>query len=249
VSAISDAFPVVQAFDEEVIGKGFRPAQMVLLAFLVMFGCVRGYAHLVRRGRGFGNLTLGATRIHHLVPGVFLLLIAGFVSIGLDPEMPWWLWWLLPTMFGCGAALVLDEYALWLNLRDVYWAEEGRRSIDAVIVAAALAGMVALGAPFWGRVISGADPAGGASIVAYHAVSVVSAVVCLLKGKLSVGVIGFLLWPVGLVGAIRLAEPNSVWARHLYDAEKLRRARGRYPDHVAPGGTPNEPATRVSVEA
>ena len=138
--------------------------------------------------------------------------------------MPWWLWWLLPTMFGCGAALVLDEYALWLNLRDVYWAEEGRRSIDAVIVAAALAGMVALGAPFWGRVISGADPAGGASIVAYHAVSFVSAVVCLLRGKLSVGVVGFLLWPVGLVGAIRLAEPNSVWARHLYDAEKLRRA-------------------------
>src|SRR5687767_1462989 len=108
MSTIGDAFPVVQAFDEEVIGKGFRPAQMVLLAFLVMFGCVRGYAHLVRRGRGFGNLTLGTTRIHHLVPGVFLLLIAGFISIGLDPEMPWWLWWLLPTMFGCGAALVLD---------------------------------------------------------------------------------------------------------------------------------------------
>ena len=47
--------------------------------------------------------------------------------------MPWFLWWLIPTAFGCGAALVLDEYALWLNLRDVYWAQEGRRSIDAVI--------------------------------------------------------------------------------------------------------------------
>jgi hypothetical protein len=135
-------------------------------------------------------------------------------------------------MFGCGAALVLDEYALWLNLRDVYWAEEGRRSIDAVIVAAALAGMIALGAPFWGRVISGADPAGGALIVAYHAVSFVSAVVCLLKGKLTTGVVGFLLWPVGLIGAIRLAEPNSIWARRLYDAEKLARARERYPDQV-----------------
>ena len=67
-----------------------------------------------------------------MVPGIFLLLGAGFVSIGLDPEMPWFLWWLLPTAFGVGAALVLDEYALWLNLRDVYWAEEGRRSIDAV---------------------------------------------------------------------------------------------------------------------
>ncbi len=236
MSAISDAFPVVQAFDEEVVRAGFRPAQMVLLAFLVMFGCVRGYAHLVRRGRGFGNLTIGATRIHHLVPGVFLLLIAGFVSVALDPEMPWFLWWLLPTMFGCGAALVLDEYALWLNLRDVYWAEEGRRSIDAVIVAAALGGMVALGAPFWGRVISGADPAGGALIVGYHVVSVASAVVCLLKGKLTPGGVGLLLWPVGLVGAIRLAEPNSLWARRLYDARRMARSRERYPDHAVPEG-------------
>ena len=234
MSALGDAFPVVQAFDDEVVRAGFRPAQMVLLAFLVMFGCVRGYAHLVRRGHGFGNLTIGATRIHHLVPGVFLLLGSGFVSVALDPEMPWFLWWLLPTMFGCGAALVLDEYALWLNLRDVYWAEEGRRSIDAVITAAALAGLVALGAPFWGRVISGADPAGGALIVAYHAVSFVSAIVCLLKGKFTTGVVGFLLWPVGLVGAIRLAEPQSPWARQLYDADKRRRSRERYPEMVVP---------------
>ena len=210
MSRLSDAFPVVQAFDEEVIRAGFRPGQMVLLAFLIMFGCVRGYAHLV--------------------PGVFLLLISGFIAVALDPEMPWFLWWLLPTMFGCGAALVLDEYALWLNLRDVYWAQEGRRSIDAVIVAAALIAMVALGAPFWGRVISGADPAGGFLIVAYHAVSFVSAIVCLLKGKLTTGVVGFLLWPVGLVGAIRLAEPQSPWARNLYDPEKMERARERYPE-------------------
>jgi hypothetical protein len=248
VSRLSDAFPVVQAFDEEVIRAGFRPGQMVLLAFLIMFGCVRGYAHMVRRGIGPGNLTIGATRIHHLVPGVFLLLGSGFVSVALDPEMPWFLWWLLPTAFGCGAALVLDEYALWLNLRDVYWAEEGRRSIDAVIVAAALGGMVALGAPFWGRVIEGADPAGGALIVGYHAVSFVSAVICLLKGKLTTGVVGFLLWPVGLIGAIRLAEPDSLWARHLYDADKRRRARERYPDLAGPDGGDGDGVTMRSTQ-
>ena len=235
MSTITDAFPVVQAFDEEVIRAGFRPAQMVLAAFLVTFGCVRGYAHATRYGFGPGNLTLGTTRIHHMVPGIFLLLGAGFVSIGLDPEMPWFLWWLLPTAFGVGAALVLDEYALWLNLRDVYWTEEGRRSIDAVIVAATLGAMIALGAPFWGRVIEGADPAGGALIVAYHGVSVVSAVICLGKGKLTTGVVGFLLWPVGLIGAIRLAEPNSFWARRFYEPDKLQRSRERYPDHVEPG--------------
>ncbi len=210
---LSDAFPVVQAFEDEVVRAGFRPAQMVLLAFLVTFGCVRGYAHMTRRGIGPGNLSLGDTRIHHLVPGIFLLLGAGFAEIAFDPDPPWWLWWLIPTAFGVGAALVLDEYALWLHLRDVYWTEEGRRSIDAVIVATVLITMVALGAPFWGQVISGADPAGGVTIVAYHALSVVTAVICLAKGKWVTGVVGFLLWPVGLVGAIRPARPGSRWDR------------------------------------
>ena len=233
----TDAFPVVQAFDEEVIRAGFRPAQLVLVAFLVTFGCVRLYTHSVRHGRGPGNLSLGGLRVHHMVPGIFLLLASGFIAItSNDDSWPWYLWWLLPTAFGVGAALVLDEFALWLNLRDVYWTEEGRRSIDALIIDSALIGIMALGAPFWGRVISGADPAGGFLIVAYHFLSVVCAVICLLKGKLIVGVVGFLLWPVALVGAIRLAEPNSFWARRFYDEDKLQRSRDRYPDHARPAG-------------
>jgi hypothetical protein len=229
VSWFSDAFPVVHAFDQEVIRAGFRPAQMVLTAFLVTFGCVRAYTHAVRHGRGLGNLSLGGTRIHHMVPGIFLLLGTGFVHIALDPVMPWFLWWLLPTAFGVGAALVLDEYALWLNLRDVYWTEEGRRSIDAVIIAAVLGAMVALGAPFWGRVIEGANPTGGILIVAYHALSVICAVVCLAKSKWTTGVVGFLLWPVALIGACRLALPGSLWDRRISDGDKRRRSRLRYP--------------------
>lgn len=234
MSWFSDAFPVVHAFDEEVIGAGFRPAQMILVAFLVAFGCVRVYTHAARQGKGPGNLSVGGRRIHHMVPGIFLLLGAGFVSIAIESEMPFWLWWLLPTAFGVGAALVLDEYALWLNLRDVYWTQEGRRSIDAVIIAAALAAMVALGAPFWGAVISGADPAGGALIVAYHGLSVVSALVCLAKGKMILGVVGFLLWPVGLIGALRLARPRSPWARRVYDPVQRARAFDRYEDERPP---------------
>ena len=233
----SDAFPVVRAFDQEVIRAGFRPAQMTLVAFLITFACVRAYTYATLLGRGPGNMSVGGQRIHHMVPGIFLLLGSGFVSIGLEPNMPFWLWWLLPTAFGVGAALVLDEYALWLNLRDVYWAEEGRRSIDAVIIAAALLAIVALGAPFWGAVIAGADPAGGALIVAYHGLSIVSALVCLAKGKWIVGVIGFLLWPVGLVGALRLAQPDSFWAQRIYDPEKMRRSIERYR-----GDERNEPA-------
>jgi hypothetical protein len=241
---LADAFPVVQAFEDEVIRAGFRPAQMVLVAFLVTFGCVRVYTHAVRHGRGPGNLSVGGLRVHHMVPGIFLLLGAGFIAITAeDDSLPWYLWWLLPTAFGVGAALVLDEFALWLNLRDVYWTEEGRRSIDAVIIAAALIGIIALGAPFWGKVISGADPAGGFLIVAYHFLSVVCAVICLAKGKLIVGIIGFLLWPVALVGAIRLAEPNSLWARRFYDQDKLQRSSDRYPHHLREAGEREEEAT------
>ena len=210
---LSDAFPVATAFEEEVVRAGIRPAQMILLAFLVTFGCVRGYTHLSRRGIGPGDLSLGSLRIHHMVPGIFLLLGAGFAEIAFDPDPPPWLWWLIPTAFGVGAALVLDEFALWLHLRDVYWTEEGRRSIDAVIVATVLIAMVALGAPFWGRVIRGADPAGGVLIVAYHVLSVATALVCLAKAKWVTGVVGFLLWPVGLVGAVRPARAGSLWAR------------------------------------
>jgi hypothetical protein len=175
-----------------------------------------------------------------MVPGIFLLLASGFIAVSAeDDSLPWYLWWLLPTAFGVGAALVLDEFALWLSLRDVYWTEEGRRSVDAVIIAAALIAMVALGAPFWGTVISGADPAGGFLIVAYHSLSVVSALVCLAKGKWITGVIGFLLWPVGLVGALRLARPKSLWARRIYEDDKLARARERFPEDATAVADPS----------
>ena len=78
---LGDAFPVVQAFEDEVIRAGFRPAQMVLVAFLVTFGCVRAYTYAARHGRGPGNLSVGGKRVHHMVPGIFLLLVAGFIAV------------------------------------------------------------------------------------------------------------------------------------------------------------------------
>jgi hypothetical protein len=243
MESLGDAFPVVQAFEDEVIRAGFRPAQMVLVAFLITFGCVRLYTYATRQGRGPGDLSVGGLRVHHMVPGIFLLLAAGFVAVVADDDsLPWYLWWLLPTAFGVGAALVLDEFALWLNLRDVYWTEEGRRSIDAVIIAAALIAIVALGAPFWGQVIQGADPAGGLLIVVYHSLSVITAVICLAKGKWITGVIGFLLWPVGLFGAVRLARPSSPWARRLYDDEKMALARERFPEELEAAIAAADPA-------
>src|SRR5690348_15885390 len=141
--------------------------------------------------------------------------------------MPGWLWWLLPTLFGVGAALTLDEFALWLDLKAVYWSAEGRRSVDAVIVASTILGIIALGGRFWVTVIREATPTGTGIILAYHLLCLVTAVLCLLKGRLVLAALALLLWPVGLWGALRLAHPRSLWARRRYDERKMARAEAR----------------------
>ena len=82
-----------------------------------------------------------------MVFGIVLLLLCGFLNFALDPRTPWVE--VLAAGFGIGAGLTLDEFALWLHLEDVYWADEGRQSIEATAIAVAIAAMVLLGvAPF-----------------------------------------------------------------------------------------------------
>src|SRR4029434_9613284 len=78
--------------------------------------------------------------------GVGLMTVAGAASFA--PMSSALLWRsVLAAAFGVGTALVLDEFALILHLKDVYWTEEGRRSVDAVLLGVALMGMLVLGAP------------------------------------------------------------------------------------------------------
>jgi hypothetical protein len=63
------------------------------------------------------------------------------------PPSPWHE--IFAVLFGIGTGLTLDEFALWLNLEDVYWSEQGRQSIDAVIITASLIGISLLGLQFW----------------------------------------------------------------------------------------------------
>ena len=128
--------------------------------------------------------------------------------------------------FGVGAGLTLDEFALWVYLRDVYWSEEGRASFEAVIVAGALGGLVLLGiAPF--------DlPNNGSSVATLSSsVFVVLALstLAILKGRLFLGLIGIFIPLTSLAGACRLAAPRSLWARHFYgEGSKLERSRARF---------------------
>jgi hypothetical protein len=110
---------------------------------------VRGITHLIRAGIGpFHNVSSGGLHIHHLVWGILLLLVVGYVWLIEAGTTPSLLSSITAILYGVGAALTLDEFALWLNLQDVYWAGPGRESIDAVVIFAGLLSVGIWGAPF-----------------------------------------------------------------------------------------------------
>jgi hypothetical protein len=123
------------------------------VGFLITFGIVRGITLMIRAGVGpFHNVTTGGLHIHHLVWGILLLLLVGYVWLIQEgtgeTKVPSWFSRTTAIAFGVGAALTLDEFALWLNLQDVYWANQGRESIDAVLIFGALLVIGIGGGPF-----------------------------------------------------------------------------------------------------
>ncbi|TMC81474.1 MAG: hypothetical protein E6I53_14875 [Chloroflexi bacterium] len=119
------------------------------VAFLITFGVVRGITLMIRAGIGpVHNVSAGGLHIHHLVWGILLLIVVGYVwllEVGVGSS---WVASLTAIAFGVGAALTLDEFALWLNLSDVYWERQGRESIDAVLIFGGLLSAGVWGWPF-----------------------------------------------------------------------------------------------------
>jgi len=133
----------------------------------------------------------------------------------------------LAALFGIGAGLTLDEFALWVRLEDVYWSQEGRISLDAVVVATLLGGMIVLGlAPF------DLSEQGGSigSLAGAVLVDIALAALAILKGKPLLGLLGVFMPFFSLLGAIRLASPTSPWARKRYrpDSRKMKTSTARW---------------------
>jgi hypothetical protein len=119
------------------------------VSFLVTFGIVRIITHAIRAGVGpFHNVTSGGLHIHHLVWGILILLVVGYVWLIEKAVGSSWLASITAIAYGVGAALTLDEFALWLNLKDVYWEQAGRASVDAVVIFASLLSVGIWGGPF-----------------------------------------------------------------------------------------------------
>jgi hypothetical protein len=222
-------------YDRAIVETGRQPEFLFFLAFLVTFGFIRTSAHLIRAQVSWwpGNVQVGGTHIHHLVWGILLLLIAGYVGVTIAPESPWHE--ILAVLFGIGTGLTLDEFALWLNLQDVYWSEQGRRSIDAVIVAATVTGMVLVGFTAWVDVATEVENVVFAAAGFVGAIGIAIAIVNLAKEKFGVAMAGLIFAPVGLVGAFRLGRPHSLWARLFYGEGKRARARERFGSGLTQG--------------
>ena len=171
----------------------------------------------------------GGTHVHHMVIGVVLMVTVGVLLIALGPEDL--LAQILALLFGAGVALTLDEFALILNLQDVYWRKEGRLSVDAVIIVVTAASLFVVGIdPFADLGDTGlTGNLFRITIATWVMVAIVPVLLCLLKGKIWTGVIGLFIPVLAIVGAIRLARLNSPWARRRYrkHPKKLARAEQR----------------------
>jgi hypothetical protein len=220
-------------YDRAIVDTGRQAEFLYFVAFLASFGFIRTSAHMIRAQVSWwpGNVEVGGTHIHHLVWGILLLLVFGYVGVAIAPPTPWHE--IVAVLFGIGTGLTLDEFALWLNLEDVYWSQKGRRSIDAVIVAAALSGMILVGFTAWLDVAKSVEDGVFAIVGAFGGIAIAVALVNLSKEKFGMAVASLFVPPVGLVAAFRLGRPGSLWAKTFYRTERKReRARARFGEPV-----------------
>ncbi|MFF9203040.1 hypothetical protein ACF1AE_14670 [Streptomyces sp. NPDC014986] len=217
--------------DRNIIEPGKLPLLLALAAFVLTFVITRVVTRLIRAGRGpFGNVTAGDVHIHHVVPGVILTVTGGFGTVaggGRGPGAA-----LGAVVFGIGAGLVLDEFALILHLDDVYWTEAGRKSVEMVVLTAALVGLLLAGfAPFGVNDLSEGELQNRAGAAANIAVNFLFSLIALSKGKTRIAAFGVIVPVVALIGALRLARPGSPWARRFYRRRPRARARAALRAH------------------
>jgi hypothetical protein len=216
-SAVSVGASIFTDFWQDQLVEHDRQALfMVLVGFLGSFVFIRVSTRLMRSPKvpwwPGSIVSESGLHLHHLVFGIVTMMAAGTLGFALFQVSPWFE--ICALAFGIGVGLTIDEFALWVHLDDVYWAEEGRRSIDATVVAAVAMAMIFFGIrPF--EVETGSV---GITVFSILIAVIIFAVagICFLKDRILHGIIGFFFLPVGIYGAMRLAKPDSAWARRRY---------------------------------
>jgi hypothetical protein len=220
-------------YHREIVEPGKQPLLFVFIGLLGAFLFIRFSVRMIRSEVSWWPKNVessGGLHIHHVVFGIVFMIISGFgLASPAGSDRPWGE--ILGALFGIGTALVLDEFALVLHLEDVYWSEEGRLSVDSVVLGVAVCGLLLVGAAPFGAdsASTEGEPASGWSFAVTILFNACFAVVCLTKGKAFTGLIGILVPFFALIGAIRLARPGSPWARRFYKegSHKEKRALAR----------------------
>jgi hypothetical protein len=249
-------------WNEHILANNRQGVFLVLVGFILSFAFIRMSTRLMRSPKvpwwPGSVVSDSGVHLHHLVFGIVAMMIAGTLGFAAHGESPYAE--ICGFLFGVGAGLTIDEFALWVYLDDVYWAEEGRSSIDATVIAAAGMGLVVLGVnPF----DTGKESEGLLALITSAVLVLLMVAVCFLKGRRLHGIIGFFVFPLALYGACRIGKPNSAWARRRYGQrrpKKQSKSERRFPperrtDRLKDafrdivGGKPSEGLDSVREEA
>jgi len=220
VAVIQTASLISDFWVDDVVGENRDGIFMVLVGFIVSFAFIRMSTRIMRSPRiswwPGSVVSDSGVHIHHLVFGICLMIAAGAVGFASAGENPWFD--IAAGLFGVGVGLTIDEFALWVYLEDVYWAEEGRKSVDATVIAAAGMLLLLFGfEPFDFTTGSGSEVISG--FVSAATVFAIVAI-CFAKGRIMHGWIGLFILPVAIYGASRIGKPESPWARRFYGDRK-----------------------------
>jgi hypothetical protein len=207
---------------------------LVLVGFVASFAFIRLSTRLMRSPRvpwWPGSIVSdGGVHLHHLVFGIVTMMVAGTLGFAGFTTGIWYE--LCAVAFGIGAGLTIDEFALWVHLEDVYWAREGRSSIDAAVIGVAFLGLILLGTrPF--EIETGSAAAAIATTIGVL-VAVALVAICFAKQRMLHGGLGIVFGFLAVYGAARVGKPGSPWARRFYgerNPAKQAKAEARF----APG--------------
>ena len=209
-------------WNEHILANNRQGVFLVLVGFILSFAFTRMSTRLMRSPRvpwwPGSVVSDSGVHLHHLVFGIVTMMIAGTLGFAAHGDSPWAE--ICGFLFGVGAGLTIDEFALWVYLDDVYWAEEGRSSIDATVIAAAAMGLVVMGV---NPLDTGTDSEGWLALIVSGLLLVLVVAICFFKGRRLHGIIGFFVFPVALYGACRIGKPDSAWARRRYGKRKPKK--------------------------
>jgi len=250
-------------WNDQILANEKQGLFLVLVGFILSFAFIRMSTRLMRSPRvpwwPGSVVSDGGVHLHHLVFGIVTMMIAGTLGLAALGDSPYTE--ICAFFFGIGAGLTIDEFALWVYLDDVYWAEEGRASIDATVIAAAGMMLILLGLSPFSFDTGSVEETIGSILGAALVFGLVA--LCFAKQRVLHGTVGFFVFPIAIYGATRIGKPGSPWGRRRYgerNPSKQAKAEDRFkPDRHTErfknafrdivGGKPSEGVTAATEEA